>query len=344
MNISDFDYPLPQSSIAQHPTQRRDASRLLVLNRNSGDCAHTTFASLPSLLEPGDTLVVNNTRVIPARLMGTKRGGGASIELLLLEEQGDNRWKVLAYRAKRLRPGVVVDIDPQLSATIEEELDEGQFIVRFDCEGNWDETLERLGHIPLPPYISRENGDLPEDRERYQTVYAVNSGSSAAPTAGLHFTAEVLDACKQRGVKLTEVTLHVGLDTFRPVLVEDLSDHKMHSEYYSLTKETAGILNQTQASGGRIVAVGTTSVRVLETCANEAGVIQPGAGHTSIFILPGHRFKGIDAMLTNFHLPRSTLLAMVSAFAGRESILRTYQEAIEQGYRFFSYGDAMFIA
>ena len=343
MKTSDLDYSLPESAIAQQPTQAREESRLLVLGRFDAPVRHRKFSDLPDLLNAGDALVLNNTQVIPARLLGTKRGGGAAIELLLLEDLGGQRWKVLANRAKRLRVGTVVEIDARLHAHVEEAQAEGQFVVRFELQGNWLELLQNVGHVPLPPYIRRPEGDRREDRERYQTVFAKVPGSAAAPTAGLHFTPGILDRLQRRGVAIVEVTLHVGLDTFRPVLVESLEEHEIHSEAYEVTEEAAEKLNETRAAGGRIVAVGTTTTRALETVVDEEGVFHPRAGRTSLFILPGYKFAGVEAMLTNFHLPRSTLLAMVSAFAGRECVLGAYAEALKQNYRFYSYGDAMLV-
>jgi len=343
MKTTDFDYTLPESAIAQQPTEVREESRLLVFRRFVAPVEHRRFSDLPELLSPGDAVVLNNTQVIPARLYGTKRGGGAAIEILLLEDLGEQRWKVLANRAKRLRVGTVVEIDPRLRAHVEEVEADGQFVVRFELVGNWMELLQNVGHVPLPPYIRRPEGDRGEDRERYQTVFAKVPGSAAAPTAGLHFTPGILSRLRKRGIAIVEVTLHVGLDTFRPVLVENLEEHEIHSELYEVSEEAAERLNETRAGGGRIVAVGSTTTRALETVADEEGVFHPRAGRTHLFILPGHKFTAVDAMLTNFHLPRSTLLAMVSAFAGRECVLAAYAEALQAGYRFYSYGDAMLI-
>ncbi|MBE7557446.1 tRNA preQ1(34) S-adenosylmethionine ribosyltransferase-isomerase QueA [bacterium] len=344
MKVSLFDYELPEGAIAQEPTPDRGQSRLLVLSRADGSLQHRVFCDLPQLLQPGDALVLNNTQVIPARLFGHKRGGRARIEMLLLEDLGEQRWKVLAQRARRLRPGAEIDIDSHVTATVEEELGDGQFAVRFTLHGNWMELLSRVGRVPLPPYIRRPAGrDHARDRERYQTVFARVPGSAAAPTAGLHFSPEILSALTRRGVRLVEITLHVGLDTFRPVLTEEMEDHVIHSERYEVSEEAVAALSETRAAGGRIVAVGTTTTRALETVVDEEGVFHPSAGRTRLYILPGRRFCGVDAMLTNFHLPRTTLLAMVAAFAGRERVLAAYRAAIAAGYRFYSYGDAMLI-
>lgn len=344
MKVSELDYPLPESAIAQEPAPERSRSRLLVLDRNGGELRHCGFQELPALLAPGDALVLNNTQVIPARLFGRKRGGRAQIELLLLEDLGGQRWKALAQRARRLRPGVVVELDERLCAHVEEDRGDGQFVLRFELLGNWMELLARIGRVPLPPYIRRDpQADPARDRERYQTVFARVPGSAAAPTAGLHFTPELLSACRRRGLRIIEITLHVGLDTFRPVLCEDLEAHPIHSESYEVSEEAAVALNEVRAAGGRIVAVGTTTTRALETSADEEGLFHAQSGRTRLFILPGHVFRGVDALLSNFHLPRSTLLAMVAAFAGRERVLATYAEALSAGYRFYSYGDAMLI-
>ena len=344
MKTSDFDYRLPEALIAQEPTVDREQSRLLVLARGDGSVLHRRFKELPELLAPGDAVVLNNTQVIPARLFGAKRGGRARIEMLLLEDLGEQRWKVLAQRARRLRPGVVVEVDAHMTAEVEEDLGDGQFTVKFALRGNWMELLSRVGHVPLPPYIRRPEGaDDARDRERYQTIFARVPGSAAAPTAGLHFSPNMLTRLRRRGVRIVEVTLHVGLDTFRPVLVENLEEHAIHSENYEVSEEAAEALNEARAAGGRVVAVGTTTTRALETVADDEGVFHPQASRTRLFILPGHRFRGVDALLTNFHLPRSTLLAMVAALVGRERILAAYAEAIAQGYRFYSYGDAMLI-
>jgi S-adenosylmethionine:tRNA ribosyltransferase-isomerase len=342
MRIDEFDFDLPERLIAQTPLKDRSGSRLMVLNKTTGEIEHRTFAELTNYLQPGDTLVLNDTRVIPARLFGTKRDTGAKVELLLLKSLGDDRWETLARPAKRLKPGVIVDFGtaeaPLLEAAIEEEGEAGSRIVRFRYEGIFQELLDRLGQMPLPPYI-REKLD---DPERYQTVYARREGSAAAPTAGLHFTKPMLERIERQGIRLAYITLHVGLGTFRPVSVETVEDHVMHSEYYELSAETARLLNEAE---GRIIAVGTTSARTLETVAGRfaQGRLEPCSGWTDIFIYPGYRFRMVDALLTNFHLPKSTLIMMVSAFAGKDRIFRAYREAIREEYRFFSFGDAMFI-
>lgn len=347
MDINQFDYELPESLIAQTPLSDRSSSRLMTLDKCTGEIGHYTFRDLARLLRPGDTLVLNNTRVIPARLIGRKRGGGASAELLLLKQLGEDRWETLARPGKRLKPGAIIDFGdfdagrPLLSAEIEEELPEGGRIVRFRYDGIFLEILDQLGQMPLPPYIKAKL----DDKERYQTVYAVHPGSAAAPTAGLHFTDELFHALREQGVRTAFLTLHVGLGTFRPVSVERIEDHKMHAEYYELPAETAQLLNEARAEGSRIIAVGTTSCRTLETAAQKfAGEpLQATSGWTDIFIYPGYEFKIVDALITNFHLPRSTLLMLISALAGREHVLRAYETAVREKYRFFSFGDSMFI-
>jgi S-adenosylmethionine:tRNA ribosyltransferase-isomerase len=347
MDINLFDYELPESLIAQTPLSERSSSRLMTLDRQTGEIGHHTFRDLARLLRPGDTLVLNNTRVIPARLIGRKRGGGANVELLLLKQLGEDRWETLARPGKRLKPGAIVDFgdfdgdQPLLSAEIEEELPEGGRIVRFRYNGIFLEILDRLGQIPLPPYIKAGL----EDKERYQTVYARYPGSAAAPTAGLHFTDELLQQLREQGVRTAFLTLHVGLGTFRPVSVERIEEHRMHAEYYELPEETAALLNEARSEGGRIIAVGTTSCRTLETVAQKFkdAPLQASSGWTDIFIYPGYEFRIVDALITNFHLPRSTLLMLISALAGRENVLRAYEIAVREKYRFFSFGDSMFI-
>ena len=341
MNTADFDFHLPEELIAQTPLEKRDSSRLLIVDRETGQFSDQHFDNIIDQLEPGDALVMNNTRVLPARLYGTKPETGGHVELLLLKNTQGDFWEVLAKPAKRLRVGTRVSFgDGRLTATVTEELEHGGRIVRFDYQGIFLEVLESLGEMPLPPYIHEKL----EDRERYQTVYAKENGSAAAPTAGLHFTEELLDKIAEKGVKLVYLTLHVGLGTFRPVSVDNLEEHEMHSEFYSLSEEAAETLRQVKASGHRIVAVGTTSIRTLETIGSKfEGQIQADSGWTNIFIKPGYQWKIVDAFSTNFHLPKSTLVMLVSAFAGRQLTLQAYEHAIAEYYRFFSFGDAMFI-
>ena len=341
MNTADFDFHLPEELIAQTPLEKRDSSRLLIVDRETGQFSDQHFDNIIDQLEPGDALVMNNTRVLPARLYGTKTETGGHVELLLLKNTQGDFWEVLAKPAKRLRVGARVSFgDGRLTATVTEELEHGGRIVRFDYQGIFLEVLESLGEMPLPPYIHEKL----EDRERYQTVYAKENGSAAAPTAGLHFTEELLDKIAAKGVKLVYLTLHVGLGTFRPVSVDNLEEHEMHSEFYSLSEEAAEALRQVKASGHRIVAVGTTSIRTLETIGSKfEGQIQADSGWTNIFIKPGYQWKIVDAFSTNFHLPKSTLVMLVSAFAGRQLTLEAYEHAIAERYRFFSFGDAMFI-
>ena len=341
MNTADFDFDLPEELIAQTPLEKRDASRLLVVDKETGAFSDQHFDQIIDQLQPGDALVMNNTRVLPARLYGIKPETGGHVELLLLKNiQGDD-WEVLAKPAKRLRVGAQISFgDGRLTATVVEELDHGGQIVRFSYEGIFLEVLESLGEMPLPPYIHEKLAD----RERYQTVYAKENGSAAAPTAGLHFTEELLEQISAKGVKLVYLTLHVGLGTFRPVSVDSLDDHEMHSEFYSLSEEAAQILRQVKAKGGRVIAVGTTSIRTLETIGSKfQGQIQADSGWTNIFIKPGYDWKVVDAFSTNFHLPKSTLVMLVSAFAGRSLTLKAYEHVIAERYRFFSFGDAMFI-
>ena len=341
MNTADFDFHLPEELIAQTPLEKRDSSRLLIVDRETGQFSDQHFDNIIDQLEPGDALVMNNTRVLPARLYGTKPETGGHVELLLLKNTQGDFWEVLAKPAKRLRVGTRVSFgDGRLTATVTEELEHGGRIVRFDYQGIFLEVLESLGEMPLPPYIHEKL----EDRERYQTVYAKENGSAAAPTAGLHFTEELLDKIAAKGVKLVYLTLHVGLGTFRPVSVDNLEEHEMHSEFYSLSEEAAETLRQVKASGHRIVAVGTTSIRTLETIGSKfKGQVQADSGWTNIFIKPGYQWKIVDAFSTNFHLPKSTLVMLVSAFAGRQLTLQAYEHAIAERYRFFSFGDAMFI-
>ncbi|HEL1583768.1 TPA: tRNA preQ1(34) S-adenosylmethionine ribosyltransferase-isomerase QueA [Streptococcus suis] len=341
MNTADFDFYLPEELIAQVPLEQRDSSRLLVVDRTTGKMTDSHFDHIIDELEPGDALVMNNTRVLPARLYGYKPETMGNVELLLLKNTQGDQWEVLAKPAKRLKVGTKVAFgDGRLTATIVEELEHGGRIVEFSYEGIFLEILESLGEMPLPPYIHEKL----EDRERYQTVYAKENGSAAAPTAGLHFTQELLERIEAKGVKLVYLTLHVGLGTFRPVSVDNVEEHEMHSEFYHLSAEAAQTLNEVKENGGRIVAVGTTSIRTLETIGNKFdGRLEADSGWTNIFIKPGYEFRIIDVFSTNFHLPKSTLVMLVSAFAGRELTLAAYQHAVEERYRFFSFGDAMFI-
>ncbi|HIR96772.1 MAG TPA: tRNA preQ1(34) S-adenosylmethionine ribosyltransferase-isomerase QueA [Candidatus Merdisoma faecalis] len=340
MKTSDFYYDLPQELIAQDPLEDRSSSRLLVLDRKTGEMEHRVFRDITEYLRPGDCLVVNNTKVIPARLLGVKEDTGAGIEILLLKRKADNVWETLVKPGKKARPGArIVFGDGILKGEVLEVVDEGNRLIRFEYEGIFEEILDRLGQMPLPPYITHQL----KDKNRYQTVYAEHDGSAAAPTAGLHFTPELLKEIQAKGVRLAHVTLHVGLGTFRPVKVEDVSQHHMHSEYYVVEEEQARLINDTRAAGGRVICVGTTSCRTLESAADEDGILRAGSGWTDIFIYPGYRFKIMDALITNFHLPESTLLMLVSAFADKEKIMKAYEEAVRQRYRFFSFGDAMFI-
>ena len=341
MNTADFDFHLPEELIAQTPLEKRDASRLLVVNHKTGQMEDTHFDAIIDQLHPGDALVMNDTRVLPARLHGEKPETGGHVELLLLKNTEGDNWEVLAKPAKRLKVGAAISFgDGRLTATVLEELEHGGRIVRFHYQGIFLEVLESLGEMPLPPYIHEKL----KDRERYQTVYAKENGSAAAPTAGLHFTKELLAKIEAKGVKLVYLTLHVGLGTFRPVSVNNVDEHEMHSEFYTLSDETAETLRQVKASGKRVIAVGTTSIRTLETIGSKFnGEIKADSGWTNIFIKPGYDWKVVDAFSTNFHLPKSTLVMLVSAFAGRELVLSAYQHAIDEKYRFFSFGDAMFI-
>ena len=339
MKTSDFYFDLPPELIAQTPLERRDGSRLLTLDKTTGETGHMRFYDLPTLLRPGDCLVLNDSRVLPARLIGRRAGGGAC-EVLLLIDRGDRVWECLVRPGKKLRSGAKITFgDGELSAEVVGEVEGGNRLVRFDYEGIFLETLERLGKMPLPPYIKAEL----EDRERYQTVYSKVTGSAAAPTAGLHFTKELLEQVQAMGVKVCYVTLHVGLGTFRPVKAENLDEHEMHSEYCVIPQKTADVINETKRAGGRVICVGTTSCRTIESWAGEDGTMKATAGWTNIFIYPGYRFKALDALITNFHLPESTLIMLVSALAGRENVLNAYSEAVRERYRFFSFGDAMFI-
>ena len=340
MKTADFSYELPQELIAQDPLPDRSSSRLMVLDRESGEISHHIFHDLPAFLMPGDTLVLNNTRVIPARLFGVREGHTGRVEVLLLKRKEDRVWETLVRPGKKCRPGTRLSFgDGLLTAEIIDVVEDGNRLIRFDYEGIFEEILDQLGQMPLPPYITHEL----KDKNRYQTVYARYDGSAAAPTAGLHFTPQLLNQIRQMGVNIAQVTLHVGLGTFRPVKVEDVTQHHMHSEYYEINEETADLINRTGENGGRIICVGTTSVRTLESAADDAGYVHEGSGWTDIFIYPGYRFKTVDGLITNFHLPESTLLMLVSAFAGKEHVLKAYAQAVEERYRFFSFGDAMLI-
>ncbi|MBO6163692.1 MAG: tRNA preQ1(34) S-adenosylmethionine ribosyltransferase-isomerase QueA [Lachnospiraceae bacterium] len=339
MNVNDFDYELPEELIAQDPLADRASSRLLVLNKNTGEVSHHVFREIRDMIAPGDCLVINNTRVIPARLFGTREGTGAVIEVLLLKRLENNVWETLVRPGKKAKPGTVIEFGGRMTGTVTDIVEDGNRHIRFDFDGIFEEILDELGEMPLPPYITHKL----QDKERYQTVYAKYDGSAAAPTAGLHFTKELLEELQARGVRIAEVTLHVGLGTFRPVKVETVEDHHMHSEYYEVSPEAAELVNRTRAEGKKVIAVGTTSCRTLESAAAEDGTLQAGSGWTDIFIYPGYRFRLVDELITNFHLPKSTLMMLVSALAGREHILAAYREAIQERYRVFSFGDAMFI-
>ena len=337
---SDFYYDLPEELIAQDPLERRDSSRLMTLNRRTGEFEHKVFSDIEGLINPGDCLVLNNTKVIPARLLGVKEDTGAAVEILLLKRKGKDSFETIVRPGKKLRPGARVSFGSgELKAQIEEVLEGGNRLVRFEFEGVFEEILDRLGQMPLPPSIQHEL----KARDRYNTVYARYEGSAAAPTAGLHFTEELLKRLSDKGARLVYITLHVGLGTFRPVKEDDILKHRMHSEYYEISRESAETINSVKASGGRVIAVGTTSTRTLEAAADSDGRLSADSGETDIFIYPGYKFKVIDGLITNFHLPESTLIMLVSALAGRENVLRAYRAAIEERYRFFSFGDAMYI-
>lgn len=339
MKKSDFYFDLPVELIAQTPIPERDHSRLLVLDKNSGELTHRHFYDLPSFLHEGDCLVLNDSRVLPARLLGSRSSGGG-VELVLLRDLGDGKWECLSRPGRKTRPGTELSFgEGELTATVVDVAEGGNRIVQFHYEGIFLEVLERLGKMPLPPYIKEEL----QDAERYQTVYSREIGSAAAPTAGLHFTTELLDQIHAMGVKVCTVTLHVGLGTFRPVKEDEIENHEMHSEFCIVPEETARIVTETKAQGGRVIAVGTTSCRTLESFAAEDGTLKPASGWTDIFIYPGYRFRCVDALVTNFHLPESTLIMLVSALAGREHVLNAYETAVKEKYRFFSFGDAMLI-
>ena len=338
---SDFYFDLPQELIAQDPLEDRSSSRLLVLDKNTGEISHHIFRDIIDYLHPGDCLVLNNTKVIPARLLGEREGTGGHVEVLLLKRKEADVWETLVKPGKKCKPGQRLTFgDGLLKAEVLETVEEGNRLIRFEYEGIFEEVLDKLGEMPLPPYITHKL----KDKNRYQTVYAKYEGSAAAPTAGLHFTQELLQQIADKGIKIAYVTLHVGLGTFRPVKEENVLEHHMHSEYYQVTEEAANTINETKKNGGRVICVGTTSCRTVESAADEQGMVQPGWDNTEIFIYPGYRFKVLDALITNFHLPESTLVMLVSALAGREHILHAYEEAIREKYRFFSFGDAMFIA
>lgn len=340
MKVTDFDYHLPEELIAQHPVEPRDTSRLLTLDKITGEVVHKAhFYELLEELNAGDVLVFNDTKVIPARLYGQRAESGGKVEVLLLTPAGESSWECLVKPGKKCPIGQVIVFDERLKGTVTDKTDFGGRIIKFECTGVFDEVIQEIGEMPLPPYIHEKL----EDKDRYQTVYAKEKGSAAAPTAGLHFTPELLEKIKAKGVELEFVTLHVGLGTFRPVSADSIEDHQMHSEFYVVHKDTADCINAAKAAGRRIVAVGTTSVRTLESASTEEGVLQATSGWTQIFIYPGYKFKMVDALVTNFHLPQSTLLMLISALAGREHCLAAYEEAVRERYRFFSFGDAMFI-
>lgn len=340
MKVSEFDFYLPEELIAQHPKEKRDESRLMVVDKKDGEIKHKVFKDIIDYINPGDCLVLNNTRVLPARLIGEKENTGGKMEFLLLKRLESNLWETLVKPGKRAKVGSrFVFGGGELKAEVKEIGEEGSRIVKFEYEGIFEEVLDSLGQMPLPPYITEQL----EDRERYQTVYSKEVGSAAAPTAGLHFTEELMNKLKEKGVNICFVTLHVGLGTFRPVKVEDIEEHHMHSEYYTMSKETADIINETKKKGGKIIAVGTTSCRTLETIGDNIGKVSEESGWTDIFMYPGYKFKVVDTIITNFHLPQSTLLMLVSAFSSKDIIMKAYDIAVKEKYRFFSFGDAMII-
>ena len=340
MKTSDFNYDLPEELIAQDPLPDRSSSRLMHLDKQTGEIVHTNFRHVLDYLNPGDCLVINDTRVIPARLYGSKVGTNAGIEILLLKRKENNIWETLVKPGKKAKPGTKISFgDGLLIGEVLDVVEEGNRLIQFSYEGIFEEILDQLGEMPLPPYITHKL----QDKERYQTVYAKHEGSAAAPTAGLHFTKELLEQIEEKGVKIAHVTLHVGLGTFRPVKVDDVEKHHMHSEFYVVEEDQAAMINEAKRSGHRVIAVGTTSCRTLESAADENGMLQAKSGWTEIFIYPGYEFKIIDALITNFHLPESTLLMLVSALAGKEHILKAYEEAVKERYRFFSFGDAMMV-
>ena len=340
MDVKDFDYDLPEELIAQDPLEDRSSSRLMVLDKNTGEVSHHVFKEIVKYLRPGDCLVLNNTKVIPARLFGVKEGTMAKIEILLLKRRQNDVWETLVKPGKKAKPGTkIIFGDGLLTGEVIDVVDDGNRLIQFSYEGIFEEILDKLGQMPLPPYITHQL----KDKNRYQTVYAKYDGSAAAPTAGLHFTKELLQQVKDKGVDIAEVTLHVGLGTFRPVKVDNVLDHHMHSEFYMVSQEAADKINNAKKNGGRIISVGTTSTRTLEAASDENGMLKECSGWTDIFIYPGYSCKVIDCLITNFHLPQSTLVMLVSALAGREHVLNAYKEAVEERYRFFSFGDAMFI-
>ena len=340
MNVSDFNFDLPQELIAQDPLEDRASSRLLVLDKENGEVKHKHFRDVLKYLRKGDCLVINDTKVIPARLFGTKVGTDAKIEVLLLKRKSDNVWETLVKPGKKMKEGAEVSFgDGLLKGKVVGVVDEGNRLIQFEYDGIFEEILDQLGQMPLPPYITHQL----QDKNRYQTVYAKHDGSAAAPTAGLHFTKELLDEIEAMGVKIAHVTLHVGLGTFRPVKVETIEEHHMHSEFYIVEEEEAKRINDTKREGGRVICVGTTSCRTLESATGEDGILKAGSGWTQIFIYPGYKFKILDCLITNFHLPESTLVMLVSALAGRDHVMAAYEEAVKERYRFFSFGDAMFI-
>lgn len=340
MKTSDFYYDLPDELIAQDPIAKRDCSRLMILNKNTGEWKHDVFYNITEYIKPGDCLVINNTKVIPARLIGSRSDTGGKVEVLLLKRRYGNVWETLVKPGKKARPGMeIVFGDGLLKAEVIDIVDEGNRLIRFEFEGIFEEILDKLGQMPLPPYITHKL----EDKNRYQTVYAKYDGSAAAPTAGLHFTEELLTRIENMGVHIARVTLHVGLGTFRPVKVDDVTKHHMHTEFYRVTKDAAKCINETKKNGGRVICVGTTSCRTIESAADEKGIIHECEGDTDIFIYPGYHFRVMDCLITNFHLPESTLLMLVSALAGKDNIMVAYNEAVKEKYRFFSFGDAMFI-
>lgn len=340
MNKQDFYFDLPQELIAQEPLKNRASSRLLVLDKNTGKIEHKHFTDILGYLNRGDCLVINDTKVIPARLIGTKKDTGTGVEILLLNRKSKDLWETIVKPGKKLKQGAKVEFgNGKLEAQIIDIVNEGNRIVEFKYDGIFEEVLNELGEMPLPPYIKTKL----KDKNRYQTVYAKNEGSAAAPTAGLHFTPDLLEQIKSKGINIAHLTLHVGLGTFRPVKVDNILEHKMHSEFYILDEEQAEIINQTKRNKNRIISVGTTSTRTLESCADDKGFVKAQSGYTDIFIYPGYKFKIVDELITNFHLPESTLIMLVSALAGRENVLKAYNEAVKERYRFFSFGDAMFI-
>lgn len=340
MKTSDFYYDLPEELIAQDPLEDRTASRLLVLDRQTGTVEHKIFSDVIDYLNKGDCLVINNTRVIPARLIGEKEGTGGKVEVLLLKRRANDVWETLVKPGKKLRPGAKITFgDGRLRAEVLDVVEEGNRLVKFYYEGIFEEILDSLGEMPLPPYITHKL----EDKEMYQTVYAKFDGSAAAPTAGLHFTKELLNKIEEKGIKISSITLHVGLGTFRPVKVDDVNNHHMHTEWYEVNAEAADIINETKRNGGRVICVGTTSCRTIESVADENGYMKAKTGETDIFIYPGYKFKVMDGLITNFHLPESTLVMLVSAFAGKENVLAAYETAVKERYRFFSFGDAMIL-